>query len=78
MDIDTLIRTVSWVERLARIAKDNNETLADSARILTWTDVNQLMNSLSCLGDLVNELDVMRNMIISRKAELVVMMSDKV
>ena len=78
MDIDTLIRTVSWVERLVRIAKDNNETLADSARILTWTDVNQLMNSLSCLGDLVNEIDVIRNMIISRKAELVVMMSDKV
>lgn len=78
MDIDTIISTVSWIERLARIAKDNNETLADSARILTWTDVNQLMNSLSCLGDLVNEIDVMRNMIISRKAELVVMMSDKV
>ena len=76
--IDTQISTICWLERLARLAKDNDTPLAEAMNITTWSDVNMLMNSQVNLMLLSYEISVMVAQINSRKAELVVQLSDKV
>lgn len=76
--IDTHICTINWLERLARLAKDNGKPLADTMQVETWTDVNVLINSQQSVMALIKELNVMTAKMISRKTELADMLNDKV
>lgn len=76
--IDTHISAINWLDRLAKIAKDNGKPLADAMQVMTWTDVNVLINSQVSLMALSHEISVMVAQIGSRKVELAKMLGDKV